>query len=430
MKRTLIAVLAAALAAACDTGEPEPGAELPTDDLPVGDLSADDLKDDGGWGAALTCKPVPVVDALPHPRIIVSLQGLTLHLVDETVGYDRVFPIGAGAINLHPGESSFGESLSYYPLIATGKGDFTIKPSTIQPCKIWWRDPATGKQLPVFAGLPFLGWYGNYGIHGPVDNYRAADGGDLRRGFVSHGCLRMEGADVLEVYGRIRGLASVPVHVQREPERDAAGDRIDVPAAWIGAECDGDEDCDFAGGFCQANPYGGRGFCSARCTAYCADRAGQPTTFCVADPDDPSRGMCTSKVTAQNHECRPYDHQVPTLMTRFGQSVTATVCMPGSPGWVGDRCFLDGDCADGTSCEGAAGATPGVCTMPCERYCPDQPGWADTFCVNDPALGAGAHCARQCTPASNASECPADHDCVPLARNGDPGTVRNVCVPR
>src|SRR6267142_560995 len=68
----------------------------------------------------------------------------------------------------------------------TCKHEFAITPSTIQPCKFWWTDPETGKKQPVFAGLPFLSWYGNFAIHGPIDNFRAANGGSLRRGYVSH----------------------------------------------------------------------------------------------------------------------------------------------------------------------------------------------------------------------------------------------------
>ena len=51
------------------------------------------------------------------------------------------------------------------PLPTIPTYDFVIKPSTTQPCKFWWTDPATG-QLPVFAGLPFLSWSGSYAIHG------------------------------------------------------------------------------------------------------------------------------------------------------------------------------------------------------------------------------------------------------------------------
>ena len=80
---------------------------------------------------------------------------------------------------------------------------------------------------------------GNYAIHGPIDNYRAANGGNLRRGYVSHGCVRMAAADVLEVYARIKGVASVPVHVQREPERTAVYPAMGLGGSnrtWIGLQ--------------------------------------------------------------------------------------------------------------------------------------------------------------------------------------------------
>ena len=395
-------------------------------DLPLGELGKADGKADGNWGAALTCKPVPNLPALKKPQIVVSIDGLTLRLFDRTTGYDKVFPIGPGARDTDPTSLTYGESLSYYPIAAYNKQDFVIKPSTIQPCKTWWTDAATGERLPVFAGLPFLSWSGNYAIHGPIDNYRSASGGNLRRGYVSHGCIRMEAADVLELYARIKGVASIPVHVQREPERTAEGPRLDVASKWIGSECRADADCNFTGGFCKANRYSGRGVCSARCTSTCADRAGQPQTFCVADADLPGQGLCVPKHTAVNAGCRPYDHFVPATRSRPTQaSVTAAVCVPGSPGWVGDRCLADADCTGGTRC-----SPRGVCAMPCSQFCSDQPGYADTFCVRDDALGAGGQCARQCTPASNASECAAGSACVARGRNGQPSVVRNVCLPR
>lgn len=284
-----------------------------------------------------------------------------------------------------------------YPVLAGATGDFELRPSTEIACKIWWTDPANGEKLPVFAGLPFLSWSGSYGIHGPVDNYRAADGGTLRRGFVSHGCIRMRGADVLEVYARIKGIAKVPVHVQREPERKADGRRIDVPDIWLGAECVADTDCSFtAGGFCKMNPYSERGYCSSRCTAYCPDKTGEPTSFCVKDPDEPTKGMCVLKEVAQNTGCRNLDHLVPATATRFGQTATATVCLPGSRGWVGDHCFADADCKNGTVCKDATTTTPGLCTMTCTTGCADQAGWPTTFCTTE----AQSIAASSCVPAS------------------------------
>jgi hypothetical protein len=426
--------LCAVLGTGCASDEPSDdadlleGSELPTDDLPVGDMNDDDLKADGGWGHATECKPIPDLPQLVEPRIVVSLHGLTLHLSDPATGYDKVFPIGPGAIDAKADSRTLGESLSYYPLLSNATGDFALRPATNTSCKIWWTDPETKQQLPVFAGLPFLSWSGSYGIHGPIDNYRALNGGTLRRGFVSHGCLRMEAADVLEVYARIRTLPRVPVHVQRDPERTADGERVDVSAPWVGAECSVDGDCAFSGGFCHQNAYSERGFCTSRCTKYCVDKVGVPQSFCVADPDAAGQGMCVPKETAVDQDCRPFDHFVPEQVARFGQpTVTARVCLPGSPGRIGDHCFADSECNDGNSCRGAIDGLPGICTQACTQYCPDEPGVAPTFCANEAALG-GPSCLRQCTPSANAPECPAGLTCSSRTRNG--GTVvKSVCVP-
>jgi hypothetical protein len=389
-------------------------------DLPIGDQLPDD-KADGNWGAALTCKTLPTdLPTLPQPRIVVSLEGETVHLIDDTVGFDKVFPAGVGALDNELGSNSYGESLSYGPIAATGKNDFQLVTANIQPCKTWWTDPDTGAKSPVFAGLPFMPFFGGYALHGPIDNFRAANGGSLRRGMVSHGCIRMEAADVGEVYARIRGVSSVPVHLQREPERLDDGTRSDVPARWVGAECVSDGDCNFTGGFCKQNAYSGRGFCTMPCTATCADKTGYTGTFCVADPDDATHGICVNKVSPQNPQCRAYDHFVAVTQKRFKQTLSAQVCMPGSPGWVGDRCLVTSDCKYGTTC------SDGVCTESCARYCSDEPGWATTFCAADPTLGNT--CLRTCTPASNAPECPAGFSCESRNRPGTT-TSRTVCVP-
>lgn len=426
MNRWLATGLAICLAAC--SGDTDISEDTAGADLPLGDRFADDMKADGEWGSALTCKTIPNLPALPNPKITVSLQGLTLRLTDASVGYDKIFPVGVGQIDIKPGSYTEGESLSYFPVKAYRKNQFYLRPSTNTECKFWWTDPETGEKSPVFAGLPFLSFSGSYGIHGPIDNFRAPNGGNLRRGFVSHGCVRMEAADVLEVYARVKSAAQVPVWVQREPERTPLK-RIDVTPPWIGAECSVDADCPYAGGFCKENPYSERGFCSARCSRYCSDKAGYPATFCVPDPDAPGQGMCVSKVTALNAECRPYDHFEPMAQGRQSQpGVTATVCMPGSQGAIGDHCFLDTDCDPGNRCAGASGGEPGLCTQTCTRACPDFAGSPTTFCVNEPALG-GPSCVRTCTPSVNAPECPAGTACVQRSRNGDPATKKYVCSP-
>jgi hypothetical protein len=417
VRRLLLAVL---LASCADSAVPaEPGG-----DLPLGDVEGDTKADGNGWGSALTCKAIPDLPALVSPRITISINGLTLHLTDPATGYDKVFPIGPGKIDQDETDPEYGESLTYRPIIDRGTGDFAITPSTSVACKTWWTDPESGAKSPVFAGLPFMSWHGNYGIHGPIDNFRAPNGGTLRRGYVSHGCIRMEAADILEIYARIHTVARVPVHVQREPERTAEGGIVDVPSKWVGSSCSADADCNFAGGYCATNPVSHTGFCSAHCTQYCADKTGYPSTFCVADPEHAGSGMCVPRALDVDFGCRPYDHMTPQVATRFNGTATANVCLPHSPGWIGDHCGVDGDCNTGLSCRA------GICTQACTAICPDEPGWAETTCVNAPAVASGGTCLRRCTPSTNASECPLDMQCAPEPRAAVPSETRSVCVPR
>ena len=417
--------------------QPGPDEDPGADELNIGDYP-DDMKADenGTWGHALECKPIPNLTPLVAPKITLSIDGLTLHLTDAVTGFNKVYPVGPGKVETDPTSGEYRESYSYYPVASTGRSDFKITPSTIQTCKTWWTDPDTGARSPVFGGLPFLSFYGNYAIHGPIDNYRAPNGGNLRRGYVSHGCFRMEAADIVEVYALIKGVANVPVHLQREAEKTTEGARVNIPAKWIGAQCAADADCNFPNGFCHTNPLTERGFCSARCTATCSDRAGQPTTFCVADAAAPGKGMCVAKAPAENFECRPYDHLAPTAVTRFNNpAVTATACLPKSPGWVGDHCLANTDCGSGTTCRGATATKPGICSMACEKFCSDQPGYADTFCVGMPSLATGGSCLRQCTPSSNAAECPSNSTCTAMGRysafsvGSAVTTMKYVCQP-
>jgi len=192
--------------------------------------------------------------------------------------------------------------------------------------------------------------------------------------------------------------------------------------------CETDEDCPFEDGFCKHNEVGGRGFCSARCDRYCDDRWGYPVSFCVDNPDDDDQGMCVLKEQDQNLGCRTGDHMVPETRSRFGEAWrTATVCVPGSPGWIGDRCQGDDDCGQGLSCLTDDAGELGVCTQACDRYCPDQPGWPWTYCASDNPTG-GNTCVRECTPDSNGSECAAGFTCEPLEAAAYSST-KYACVP-
>jgi hypothetical protein len=96
----------------------EEGTELPDEDLGAGEMSADDMKADGVWGHATECKPIPDLPRLTNPKIVISINGLTLRLSDASTGFEKVFPIGPGAINQKQGETTSGESLSLYPILS------------------------------------------------------------------------------------------------------------------------------------------------------------------------------------------------------------------------------------------------------------------------------------------------------------------------
>ena len=148
---------------------------------------------------------------LVAPEIIVSLQQLTLHVFDRQTGFSRVFPVGVGVKN--------SDGISVTPT-----GHFATGPDISDR---WWYIPR--RAVPAhFGGWPFLRLTAEnsrgqdtYGIHGPITEH-------LIRGYVSHGCIRMEGSDLVQVYYLVNEHASTPVTIQREPELDAAGQVVDL----------------------------------------------------------------------------------------------------------------------------------------------------------------------------------------------------------
>lgn len=285
-----------------------------TGDLPLGQVD----NELGSWGDATNCKPIPKVEALVAPEITISLDGLTLHLKDTKGTYDRVFPVGPGA--LEEGD----KSKTPIGLFHTGSEKTATKDGGwgyFYPCKIWWTDPDTHKQSPVFAGLPFIRLAGTptagYAIHGPIDRYTAPNGGSLRRGFVSHGCVRMAAEDIVEVYARIFGRGRIPVRIQQEVERLPSGVAVDVPNRFIGAECTADTDCNYAGGVCH------EGTCSMPCTHGCPDRAGEAPTFCA------SSGFCMPQSSSVfNATCSRYEGRLTLAkgVSRPDKTARADVC--------------------------------------------------------------------------------------------------------
>ena len=412
--------LAAIALASCS---PDPQTMSENEQLSLGELP--EIKADGQWGDATKCKAIPALQPLVDPAITLSTNGLTLRLEDRATGFERVYPVGVGAINHEAGQTAEGLSRTLYPVLATGGHSFSIKTTDVEPCTIWWKEPETGDLLPVFAGLPFMSFYGPYGIHGPVSAYWLPSGGKLKRGFVSHGCVRMEGADVAELWAYIRGVAEVPVRVQQATERRPDGTAVDISQRWILSECQDHADCNFAGGYCRENSHSGRGICTAACDRLCHyDRYGYPVTFCVADDAQAAEGFCTYKASDLNDDCRRHTGFVGVQgVPRFSQpQVTADACMPGSQGWIGDRCLDSGDCGDGRTCELVGDGSFGFCTEPCALYCPDQTARAGTFCVE-------GLCRARCELDDNSATCPAGFQCLERPRHNQPTTEAPACMP-
>ena len=293
------------------------------------------------WGRAVECKAVPDLPTLPSPEVTISLDGLSLHLVDAQAGFDHVYPIGVGAI--YHGrtltESSAEAPKGRYrarldePAILD-KPEPAIRWAWNYACRFWWRDPALKELVPVYAGLPFIRLespgFSNDGIHGPAEDVRREDGGRLRRGYVSHGCIRMEPAGILDVYARTRGRA-FPVRIQREVERRADGTAVDVAERWLLSECTKDADCNFDGGTCRKNRFAGHGFCTTACEGRCPARAGDPGSFCAADPDAPGQGFCTVRASDFDNQCKRFAGFVrrPGVKAFKGGRTKAAVCLPG-----------------------------------------------------------------------------------------------------
>ena len=155
---------------------------------------------------------------LVSPEIIVSLDGLTVHLFDRETGFQAVYPTGVGVKN------SAGKSITPTGHYATG--DDTTD--------TWWY-VARRTNPEYFAGFPFLrltiensAGANTYALHGPIT-------ATLQRGYVSHGCVRMRGNDIVRLFWLVKTHPNTPITIQKEWELDAAGKKVDVgthPTLW------------------------------------------------------------------------------------------------------------------------------------------------------------------------------------------------------
>lgn len=163
-------------------------------------------------------RPTPRrVPALVQPEIIVSLQGLTVHLFDRTTGASWVYAASPGMIGAD------GRSV-------TPVGHFRTGPD---PRNSWWYQPRRVEPA-EFGGLPFLRLTAVnrrgeqvYGLHGPTTEPAP------HPGLVSRGCVRLAEPDILELFALVRRQPSIPVTIQDELELDAAGTPVVVGASPV-----------------------------------------------------------------------------------------------------------------------------------------------------------------------------------------------------
>ena len=154
---------------------------------------------------------------LVAPEMIVSLDGLTVHLFDRHTGFQAVYPAGVGLkVN--------GKSI-------TPVGHFRTSANTNDA---WWY--VARRSVPeYFGGYPFLridatntNGANTYGLHGPITE-------PLERGYVSQGCVRMAANDIIRMFWIAKKHPRTRVSIQKEVELDAAGRPVDIgrtPKLW------------------------------------------------------------------------------------------------------------------------------------------------------------------------------------------------------
>jgi len=110
----------------------------------------------------------------------------------------------------------------------------------------------------------------------------------------------------------------------------------------------------------------------------------------------------------------------------------------GPLGWIGSPCTSDQDCDyDGGVClADDEGYARGMCSVACDRVCPDEDGHPVTFCVPDhelppdaPLLGDGA-CHSRCDFGFYPNTgCRPDYGCAVVERANEPETLNYACLP-
>lgn len=365
---------------------------------------------------------------LEDPEIVVSLEGFTVELIDEATGFHKVYPTGVGALARN------GQSF-------TPVGEF----NTLDDASNGWYWYARRYEPEYFDGLPFMRitaenhrGYHTYGFHGPITD-------TLQRGFVSHGCMRMQGPDIVELFYLMRPHAGSKVSIQLDKRRWDDGSVVDVTpadqdpvAAWRASLCASAEHGQ--GELVSTGTYTDRVLCGGQASYRVAAVAGErvvarvsasgPVTLRLegADATETISDFTGDTHLAEASLLLPADGEI--TVSVIGEPAwyslslerLAAGTVPPEDRWIGAGCEADLQCGDRVCDQSVPG---GLCTEVCDRFCPDREGEASTFCV-DLGFEDGGRCVSAC---SADSDCRAGWRCAVVGRHGEPQTRRAACVP-
>ena len=103
-------------------------------------------------------------------------------------------------------------------------------------------------------------------------------------------------------------------------------------------------------------------------------------------------------------------------------------------GFIGGTCESDADCGyEGGFCfTDGDGFPQGMCSLPCDLYCPDQDGMVTTFCIDAASADVNAPpglCTMRCDYSLSETGCRPGYQCALLPRHNQPGTFKDACIP-
>lgn len=402
------------------------GGGNPFDQENPGDVGPDLSKADGNAYVVPTLLP-----PLEDPRIVVSLAGFSVELIDDATGFHKVYPTGVGALG--------SSGRSYTPV-----GEFTTHPDAEEN----WFWYARRYRPSYFDGLPFMRITARnsrgaqtYGFHGPIT-------GTLQRGYVSHGCMRMQPDDIVELFWLMRRYPGAKVSIQAEKRYTEEGELIDVTpaeldpvAAWRASVC-ADRDtgvgeqlaagthsdqiaCDGAASkYAVAVEAGDKVQVSIKSRAPLALRLEQGDALEAVEATK-ANGWYTASTSLRAGEAGDVIAAIEGPASTFDLTVEV-IPFGAEPvdGWIGDGCTASLQCGEGEmTC--LSDLPGGLCTEACERFCPDRAGAAGTFCV-DLGFDDGGRCVATC---DSDDDCRDGYACTEMPRINEPETAKTVCVP-